>query len=163
MMHDQDSGFTRRPDLNFSRVELSEFLEYWRGKCKGRQFPSRADIKPREIERLLPWVNMYDVSEDGKEPRIRLIGSSLSSNLGHEDLRGEPISSIPPQLARRVRLGIDWVLEARGPIRAVALLTEIPGQEFQGTELCAVPLSDNGQDINIVMVVTILENRAVDD
>ncbi|MFZ5914833.1 MAG: PAS domain-containing protein [Pseudomonadota bacterium] len=160
-MQDKDGGFTRQPDLNFSRGELTEFLDYWRSKCRERNFPTRADINPREIERLLPWVNMYDVSPEGEEHRIRLLGSVLSSNFNIGDLRGKPLSSFPPLLASRARKGIDWVLETRGPIRAVATSSSIPGQEFQGTEICAVPLSDNGQDINIVMVIALLETHKI--
>lgn len=165
MMPDPDGSFARQPDLIFERRELTEFLEYWRGKCGARTFPSRADIKPREIARLLPWIHMYDTKrEDGGEYHVRLLGTSLSDASRDDwgDLRGKPISSYPPRLARRVRLGIEWVLETRGPVRIITASAGIPGQEFQGMETCAVPLSDNGQDINIVMAVSILENRKLE-
>jgi len=161
MVPDPDGSFSRQPDLIFERRELTEFLEYWRGRCCGRKFPSRADIRPREIQHLLPWVHMYDTAGDDGEYFVRLLGTSLSDAFHNDlgDLRGKAISFYPPRLARRVRLGIEWVLETRGPVRIIAASAGIPGQEFQGMETCAVPLSDNGQDINIVMAVSILENR----
>ena len=164
MMPDPDGSFARQSDLIFERRELTEFLDYWRSKCGGRKFPARADIRPREIQHLLPWLHMYDTAGDKGEHHVRLLGTSLShaSRDDWGDLRGKPVSAYPPRLARRVRLGIEWVLESRGPVRIIAASAGIPGQEFQSMETCAVPLSDNGQDINIVMAVSILENRKVD-
>ena len=164
MMPDPDASFARQPDLTFERRELTEFLGYWRSKRRGRDFPRRADIRPREIEHLLPWVHMYDTGSDDGEYFVRLLGTSLShaSRDDWGDLRSKPISAYPTRLARRVRLGIEWVLEKRGPVRIIAASAGIPGQEFQGMETCAVPLSDNGRDINIVMAVSILENRNID-
>lgn len=154
-----DTDFILDLDLKFQRAELAEFLAYWNAKRGGRKFPSRADIQPREIVSLLPWIHMHDVTNSGDEFRIRLLGTILSNTFSKGDLRGKPISELPPGVFKRVKQGINWVLEARAPIRTYAPQAALPGQDFQGIESCFAPLSHNGTDIDMVIAVSILENR----
>lgn len=154
-----DNIFIRDLDLKFVRTELMEFLEYWNAKRGARPFPSRKDIAPREIQSLLPWLHMHDVTSKGDEIRIRLIGTILSETFGSGDLRGHPISVLPPLVFDRVQQGIEWALEARAPVRTYAPHAALPGQNFQGIESCFAPLSGNGADIDMIIAVSILENR----
>ena len=41
---------------------FAEFLDYWHGKCAGRPMPTRADIDPLDIPRLLPHVYLVESS-----------------------------------------------------------------------------------------------------
>jgi len=152
-------GFFRDPGLNFRNPELLEFLAYWIAKRGARQFPARADILPREIIHLLPWVQMYDVIEGGKEFQIRLEGTALSKLIGSKTLCGKPLSTLPAGVFKRMQTALNWVLEASAPIRTDAAQTTIPGQERYGIEACFAPLSDNGSDINIIIAVSILEKH----
>jgi len=155
----EDPKFFIDPELKFLRQELIESLAYWNKKRGARPFPSRKDIVPREIENLLPWINMYDVLEGGTEIRVRLIGTALSMALGNKDYTGEPISEMPRLLARRIQRGISLVLEARAPMRTYAIESAIPGQDFQGNEACLMPLSTNGVDIDMIIAVAMLDLR----
>ena len=40
---------------------LRQTYEYWRGKAGARPLPSRSDIDPVEIPRLLPHIMLVDV------------------------------------------------------------------------------------------------------
>lgn len=66
-----------------------EFLAYWHGKCPppaaGGGFPTRADIAPEEILKLLPYIFMLDVVHDGgtQDFRFRLVGTAIM------DIEGE--------------------------------------------------------------------------
>lgn len=159
MFHTEDPKFIIDLELNFLRPELHEFLAYWNAKRGDLPFPSRRDIVPRDIEKLLSWINMYDILEGGKEIRIRLVGTALTDALGGGDYRGKPVSAFPQLLSKRVQRGINLVLENRAPLRTFAIESAIPGQDFQGNESCLAPLSANGADIDVVMVVAILQNR----
>ncbi len=159
MLPIEDPKFITDPELKFLRQELIEFLAYWNEKRGTRPFPGRKDIVPREIEKLLPWINMYDVLDGGANINVRLIGTALSDALGYRDYTGKPISEMPQLLSRRIRRGINWVLESRAPLRTLAIQSAIPGQDFQGNEACLAPLSTNGADIDIVIVVAILQQR----
>jgi hypothetical protein len=159
MLPIEDPRFIVDPELNFLRQELIDFLAYWHAKRGARPFPGRKDIVPREIEKLLPWVQMYDVVDGGKEFRVRLIGTALSDTLGGGDYSGKPISEMPQLLSRRIQRGINLVLKNRAPLRTYAIESAIPGQDFQGNESCLAPLSTNGTDIDIIIVVAILQSR----
>lgn len=56
--------------------------DYWQSKCNGDRFPTRKDIIPSEIKRILPYVSMIDVIDHGKDFRVRLIGSEMQRYIG---------------------------------------------------------------------------------
>lgn len=157
MSPEKDNIFVCDLDMNFVRQEINDFLIYWNSKRGARKFPSRADIAPRDIQSFLPWVHMHDIASDGKEYRVRLIGTKLSETFGNRS--GQSVSSLPPGVAERVGQAIDWVLEAGAPVRTYAPHAALPGQEFQGIESCFAPLSSNGTDIDMIIAVSILEKR----
>ena len=53
---------------------MDEAYAYWRGKAAGRMLPSRADIDPIEIIKLLPDVMLVERLDD-RRYRYRLIGT----------------------------------------------------------------------------------------
>ena len=150
-------------NLRFKRPELVEFLAYWNAKRGKRRFPSRADMVQRDLVRILPWVHMYDVlnvQPDGSaEFRVRLLGTALSEIGAPVDYRGKLISAMPPVVYENLQEHLDRVLQARAPMRTYTNKTSIPGQEFQSSESCYAPLSKNGADIDVIIVVTMLEKR----
>lgn len=154
----RDDTFELYTDLVFERTELTEFLDYWRTKCGTREFPERNEVKPSEMVKLLPWINMYDVIDGGETFRFRICGTALTDILGQE-FRGKLVSELPPGLHARVVMLLQEVLKVRGPVRGHSTATALPGQDFQGVELCAAPLSSDGDEIDIIVAVAILETR----
>jgi len=78
--------------------EQRQLFDYWRSKCAGRMMPSRADIRPAEIARLLPYLSLIDVVGEARL-RVRLAGTQLREFFGREitgsylddlDLGGRP-------------------------------------------------------------------------
>src|SRR3546814_15809427 len=61
--------------------ELREIYHYWSGKRGGRCYPTRADIRPEEIKRLLPFVLLLDVLDEGRHFRFRLVGTDAASGI----------------------------------------------------------------------------------
>ena len=57
--------------------EQRQLYDYWLEKAAGRQMPSRADISPAHIPRLLPFISLIDVGADTGSSRIRLAGTRL--------------------------------------------------------------------------------------
>lgn len=168
-MPDGDSDFFLDPELKFQRPELVDFLGYWNAKRGTRQFPGRADIAPRDLLKILPWMHLYDVLEaageghspagGGRQFRVRLMGSNLAVSMLDFARPGEFISDFPPSIFKRMHLVLNWVIEARAPLRTYSTLTYLPGQEFQGSEACYAPLSDDGTVINVIAGVLLLEKR----
>lgn len=59
-------------------ADLRVLFEYWRSKRAGRKMPSRADLDPAELKKLLPSMILVDVVYDdtGKADFIyRLLGT----------------------------------------------------------------------------------------
>ncbi|MGF1631886.1 MAG: PAS domain-containing protein [Kiloniellaceae bacterium] len=57
---------------------LRELYLYWFGKRGQRGFPARADIVPEEIKKLLPFIMLVDVLDDGRHFRFRLVGTDVA-------------------------------------------------------------------------------------
>ncbi|MGH6882615.1 MAG: PAS domain-containing protein [Hypericibacter sp.] len=61
---------------------LDDLFAYWNAKRGNRPAPSRRDLDPREITRLLPFLHLIDVEPEPMRFRHRLVGSELVDTLG---------------------------------------------------------------------------------
>lgn len=59
-------------------------LDYWRSKCSGERLPSRRDIDPVEIPRLLPHILLSEIWQEPFLVRYRLAGTALSELYGFD-------------------------------------------------------------------------------
>ena len=57
--------------------EQRQLYDYWLSRGEGKTMPSRADINPAHIPRLLPFVSLVDVDQDLERSRVRLAGTRL--------------------------------------------------------------------------------------
>jgi len=57
--------------------EQRQLYDYWLSCGSGKPMPSRADINPADIPRLLPFVSLIEVAADVKQSRVRLAGTRL--------------------------------------------------------------------------------------
>lgn len=157
----EDPGYLLDMEMKFQHPVLVGFLAYWNGKCSEREFPSRADIAPRDHIKLLPWMHMYDVEYDdsGKlEFCSRLLGTGLASLFPPVDWRGKRVSEQEGQVFQRLQLALSFAVQSRAPFRASVQQAMLPGQDFQGAEHLIAPLSANGVDIDIVLMISLLDN-----
>lgn len=63
---------------------LSQAYAYWQAKCAGRAMPRRADIEPKDLIRLLPYLQITEILEGGKRIRYRLVGTAIVNAYGAE-------------------------------------------------------------------------------
>lgn len=66
---------------------------YWDAKRAGRSMPSRSDIDPQEIPRLLPSIILIDVLPPDDRLRVRLAGTMVVETYG-EDYTGRYLDQI---------------------------------------------------------------------
>jgi hypothetical protein len=66
--------------------EQREVFDYWCAKAPEGGYPTRADIQPAELRRLLPSLSLIDVVTDdgGERLRMRLAGTRLRDYFGVE-------------------------------------------------------------------------------
>lgn len=75
-------------------VRLRAAYTYWDSKRQNKLMPSRADIDPVEIPRLLPYVILIDVTREPLDFRYRLVGTRACSIMPR-DFTGQFFSKIP--------------------------------------------------------------------
>jgi hypothetical protein len=57
--------------------EQRQLYDYWLQKAGSRKMPTRADISPAAIPRLLPGLSLVDVNSEIPKSRVRLAGTRL--------------------------------------------------------------------------------------
>lgn len=140
----KDSGTITDP-------KLAALWEYWDKKRGSRPMPSRADLDPLEIPRLLPVVYLLDVLHDPVRFRIRLVGTSVREFAG-EDFTGQIMDE--NIYAHRADDAIDvlkLVVEKKVPIgiRGNAIFEQ--GREWQKNEALVMPLSSDGETVDMLL------------
>jgi len=63
---------------------LSEAYAYWELKRGGRAMPRRADIVPKDLIRILPYLQITEPVEGGRRMRYRLVGTAIVNAYGAE-------------------------------------------------------------------------------
>lgn len=65
--------------------EQRDVFDYWLSKAPEGGYPTRADIQPAELRRILPSLSLVDVTEDdAPRLRVRLAGTRLRDYFGVE-------------------------------------------------------------------------------
>lgn len=57
--------------------EQRQLYDYWLSRTEAGGLPTRADINPAHIPRLLPFISLIDVGDDIETSRVRLAGTRL--------------------------------------------------------------------------------------
>lgn len=57
--------------------EQRQLYDYWLSCGGSRPMPTRSDINPADIPRLLPFVSLIEVADDVERSRVRLAGTRL--------------------------------------------------------------------------------------
>src|SRR4051812_35001271 len=57
--------------------EQRQLYDYWLTRGEGKTLPTRTDINPAHIPRLLPYISLIDVDDTIEFSRVRLAGTRL--------------------------------------------------------------------------------------
>jgi hypothetical protein len=82
--------------IAFDEVEsvvVRDAIVYWEGLCRGRRFPARADILPKEMRGLLRNICLIRVLDGGRDYEYRVIGDAHVIAYGFS-MQGRPLSGI---------------------------------------------------------------------
>ncbi|MFC7049187.1 PAS domain-containing protein [Emcibacter nanhaiensis] len=91
---------TRQNLLRFASKSQRQLFEYWDQICRNREMPTRRDLDPRQIVKLLPGICMYDVIREKKPGssdllfRARLVGTNIVNMVG-KDFTGSIMEEAP--------------------------------------------------------------------
>jgi hypothetical protein len=134
---------------------------YWKAKRGDRLMPARADLDPADLVPYLPTIMLVDVRPGrsitgGPVYVYRLVGTAEVAVRG-QDPTGQPVETHGHGLTLldAVR-NYDQVVESRAPWfdGYETLLTD---QDLRDGESVFLPLSGNGQDVDMILVFTVQE------
>lgn len=130
-------------------------LAYWNSRRGDRAMPTRADLDPADIKRLLPHVVLVDVLHDPLNFRFRLLGTEVDRITTSNPL-GKRFSEIP-----HMREGSNFwarhaeVVATRRPL--VCTIDYVGPDRHVGRQIRQLhaPLTDAAAE-SVVMIFTIL-------
>jgi hypothetical protein len=131
---------------------LARLYEYWSGRRRGRDLPSRADIDPLDFPYVLGNVVLVDVLRDPLSFRYRLIGVNLVQRDGW-DLTGKTVDEIPePEYRRHIRGVFEKIVAERRPVSGMRDLF-VDGR-VRRYEALSLPLSNDGRSVTMILAAT---------
>jgi hypothetical protein len=128
-----------------------EFLAYWHGKCPEAGYPTRADIAPAEMLKLLPYVFMLDVLEEGGEFdfRFRLVGTAIMQVEGEHT--GKLLSDMFPDRAAYAVLWRQYCDAAAGRVWVRHETLRWQGRDHIDYEVILAPLQDEAGRVTMLI------------
>jgi len=97
--------------------ELRRLYDYWDAQKAGRDYPTRADLDPRELRYVLGDMLLLDVLRDPLRFRFRLHGTNLVTRAGY-DMTGRLVDDMPGESNRSLLLErCRTIVETGQPIR----------------------------------------------
>jgi hypothetical protein len=127
----------------------AEVFAYWSSLRKEGRLPSRHDLQPFRLKRLLPTVSLIDIA-DGQNYRQRLAGTGLYSVYGRE-ITGRNLAEVySAQAVDYWREQLDTVVAERRPLVGCHSLG------WRGTPHLSIlwqrlPLASNGRDVDMIL------------
>lgn len=131
--------------------DIRALYEYWDTVRGDRAMPSRQDIDPAAIPRLLPYIIMYTVMANGSGYTVRLVGEEVVNFVGR-NATGQPAGSIMERPAAELIVKIlDAVATGQVPKFRAGKAHWHLEKTYRDFEACFLPLSSDGKTVNIVL------------
>jgi hypothetical protein len=157
-----DSHHAAWPDLireisEPTQESLKEVYAYWLTKRGSRIAPPSSALRSEKLTLLLPNITLLDAVGDPPRFRFRVCGTNLSVAYG-EDLTGKFLDEIDlgSGSAGIIGLSIKVVKECRPQVARVRYTKQRDGRTLE-YERIALPVSDDGQAVNMLMFVFAFE------
>lgn len=131
-------------------------LAYWNSRRGDRAMPTRADLDPADIRRLLPNVVLIDVLHEPLDFCFRLLGTEVDRIVAG-NLQGWRFSEIP-HMRQGSTLWAQHAAVVAGRQPSICTIDYVGPDRHVGRQIRQLhaPLTD-GQGIEVVMIFTILQ------
>lgn len=151
-MVNHDNADDNPVPFKFETRGVQDGYSYWRSKLRDGRLPSRSDIDPIDIPRLMQHVIMVDVKREPEfDFRYRLIGTYVVEHL-FKDLTGSWFSEIEHQKApSQIWQNCMRVAESAEPFLAGTPYVG-PHQGYRIAEDIILPLADDGVTVDTLLV-----------
>ena len=132
---------------------------YWASLRRGASLPSRVDLHPSGIKRMLPTVSLIDVKRDldgAIDYRLRLAGTGLYSVYGRE-ITGRTLEDVYNTAA------VEYWRRELDKVVTVVRVEDISSEDFVERDLMLVKVTANPQQrVEISLLVEMFRGRVVD-
>jgi hypothetical protein len=136
----------------FESPELNEIYGYWLAKRGQRRMPSRRDLDPTEIPRLLRNLMLIDVGRDPFRFGYRLIGTNVVDATG-ENRTGKDFDVVGFIAANPiVRQEYITVATTGEPLHSFEPFYRLDTRREYDVERLLLPLSSDGVTVDMILV-----------
>jgi hypothetical protein len=138
-------------ELEITNPILQRLYADWTSRLRGRAMPSRRDFDILDLKYIVGDLQLLDVERDPLRFRFRVHATNATTRLGF-DLTGRTVDDYPdPDYRALVSRIYEGVVEARAPRRVMQVHYALPDKTLSW-EGVILPLSDNDQDVNMLLV-----------
>ena len=131
---------------------LHAVREYWRSKCRDGRLPARGDLDVLELRPFMGSMFLFDVIDQGRDFRFRLIGTQLVERFGRDSTGktfAEAYEGANPETARWLLGVYQRVVAEAVPIWSQAPLDQV-GRDFVVSAAIHLPLSEDGRTVSMI-------------
>lgn len=152
-------GIEMLTDFSGLPAHLRQLLHYWCGKRKPGAIPSRKDIDPIEIPRLMPYVALVDVLRDPLDYRYRLAGTKLVEMTGYDRTGLRMREFFTPQAVAATEVLLTRLIATREPLAFKGKMFWID-EDYRHFEALVLPLAADGQTVDMAIMGLDVTTRA---
>lgn len=135
---------------------IGEAYSYWQSKCGARDMPSRIDIEPSGLKRVLPHLMLVDVLGP-RQYRLRLIGAECVAAHGTEATGKTLDDAIKNHRYRAHVVGLyDQCVAERRPLYSESVFFRQGAILDRHVKVIFLPLSSDGATVNMIVVVQVI-------
>lgn len=133
--------------------QISRLHRYWRDiRPAGSPMPSRRDLDPAAIPRLLPAIRLIDVHRDPWRFRYRLVGTELVRMLGRDPTGTWYHENVADAQSTKSHADLVYVAEGRGYCyRRGFPLQLVPNKDYVSSERILLPLARDGREVDMIL------------
>ena len=163
-----DSGHA--PEKLSHRIALSEIdstillqgIAYWRGLCRERKFPARADVMPRGLAGLLRYTTLLRVIDGGEDYEYRIVGDAyvMAHGASFQGKRWSETDKITRGYHAMIKSTYDRVVRKGEPVATRGWI-ERGGRssELLYSEYLFLPLGEDDKTVDYILVFAVYVSR----
>jgi len=155
--------------LTIDQVEnevLRAIVAYWSGLKRGRRFPARAAVTPRGLGKLIRHVTLLRVLDGGADYEYRIVGDVQVQAYGESfrNMKLSEVAKLHPKFAEGMKIFFDGARMGRDPFGYRGWIgRDMPDTRFSYHELVYLPLGDNDETVDHILVAGIYSVRGETD
>lgn len=128
---------------------LRDVYAYWRDMKGDRLMPSRSDLNPADIVKLLPGLLLIDVEQEPRRYKCRLMGTETVAVI-NADHTGRYLDELP-RADLYLKEKYDWLVREKRPYFYTGNAKWVNKSYIEYSTI-VLPLSSDGKTVDIVMV-----------